>query len=247
MLRSNNIIVTGANRGIGKAIVEECSRNHANVWACMRSVSNETENWVKQLHEENGVFVKPVTVDLSDEESIKMAGTVILGDKLSVDGIVNNAGVAGKKELFSMTQMSDVRMTFETNFFGPMYFTQRFLKKLIRQKKGSIVNISSVASIDGEPGQFGYVSSKAAVNGATKKLAGELGRFGIRVNAVAPGITDTDMVSEMEDDLKNNTLSRTALHRIAKPEEIAQLCVYLLSDQSEFVTGQIIRIDGGSI
>ncbi|MBQ9234157.1 MAG: SDR family oxidoreductase [Lachnospiraceae bacterium] len=247
MLTNKNIVVTGANRGIGKAITEECVRNNANVWACMRTVSPETKDWIEKLEKEKDVFIKPVIIDFEDEESIKSAGSSIIGEKLTIDGIVNNAGVIGNKSLFSMTEMSDIKKTFQVNFFGPMYFTQRFIKKFIRQKYGSIVNISSIASIDGDPGQFGYVSSKAAINGATKKLANELGQFGVRVNAVAPGMTDTEMVSNMENSLMEDTLKRTALGRLAKPCEIAKLCVFLLSEQSDFVTGQVIRIDGGSI
>lgn len=247
MLKGKNIIVTGANRGIGKSIVEECSVNHANVWACMRSVSDETRQWIEKLQNENNVFVKPVIIDFENDNSIKEAGSIILGDKIDISGIVNNAGVTGSKSLFSMTEMEDIRKTFEINFFGPTYFTQRFIKRLIRQKKCSIVNISSIASFDGEPGQFGYVSSKAAINGATRKLSSELGQFGIRVNAIAPGMTETSMSESIDERLKEETLNRTALKRLAKPEEIARLCTYLLSDQSEYVTGQIIRIDGGSI
>ena len=247
MLREKNIIVTGANRGIGKAIVEECVRNHANVWACMRAISEETKEWIKFLKNENGIIIKPVVLDFENEESIKKAGSLILGEKTEISGIVNNAGITGSSALFSMTAMEDVRKTFDVNFFGPMYFTQRFMKRLIRQKKCSIVNISSIASFDGDPGQFAYVSSKAAINGATKKLASELGQFGIRVNAIAPGITETSMSDKIDGKLKAETLNRTALKRIGKPEEVAKLCVYLLSDQSEYVTGQIMRIDGGSI
>lgn len=247
MIRGKNIIVTGANRGIGKAITEECVMNRANVWACMRTVTSDTEQWIKKLQNEFDIFVKCVEVDFENDDSIKKAGSIILEEKLPIDGIVNNAGITGSRSLFSMTEISDIKNTFQTNFFGPMFFTQRFLKRMIKSKQGSIVNISSIASFDGEPGQFGYVSSKAAVNGATRKLASELGQFGIRVNAIAPGITDTAMAGEMSDDLKNETLMRTALKRLCKPDEIAKLCVYLLSDQSEFITGQIIRIDGGSI
>lgn len=247
MLRNKNIVVTGANRGIGRAVVEECIKYHANIWACMRMPTSETDEWIHQLQERFDGFIKPITLDLLNEDSIKEAGTAILGDKLPIDGIVNNAGITGSTKLFSMTEIDDIKKTFQINFFGPMYFTQRLIRRMIRSKKGSIVNISSIASIDGEPGQFGYVSSKAAINGATKKLANELGQFGLRVNAVAPGMTDTSMIERMSDNLMEKTLERTSLHRLAKPDEIAKLCVFLLSDQSEFVTGQVIRIDGGSV
>lgn len=247
MLAGKNIVVTGAGRGIGKSIVEECIKNHANVWACVRKHSSDMEEWINRLCRENTGFVKPIIVDFLSEESIKEAGSMILNDKLTINGIVNNAGIIDSGGLFSMTSMTDVRKTFEVNFFGPIYFTQRLIKRLIHQKKGAIVNISSIAAIDGEPGQFGYVSSKAAVNGATKKLASELGQFGIRVNAIAPGVTDTSMADAMASNLKESTISRVALKRMAEPEEVAKMCVFLLSDESSFVTGQIIRVDGGML
>jgi 3-oxoacyl-[acyl-carrier protein] reductase len=128
-----------------------------------------------------------------------------------------------------------------------MFFTQRLLKKMIRQRKGSIVNISSVAALDGEPAQFAYVSSKAAVIGATKKLSSELGRVGIRVNAVAPGMIATDMGQQIRDEKKDEMLIGTAIKRLGTPEEIANMVVYLLSERATYMTGQIIRIDGGKI
>ncbi|WP_031557938.1 SDR family NAD(P)-dependent oxidoreductase [Lachnospira multipara] len=245
MLKNKNIVITGATGGIGRAIVNECAKNHANVWALLRKVDDDTKMWIEELKKENNVEIKPVIIDFLDRESIREAASKIIEEKISIDGIVNNAGVVGNIELFSMTRMDDIKETFEINFFGPMEFTQRLLKRLMRQKKGSIVNISSIASLDGEPGQFAYVSSKAAINGATKKLSNELAPFNIRVNAIAPGMVDTNMLSNMTEELKMDMLNKLAIKRLAKPEEIGKLCTFLLSDNSEFITGQIIRIDGG--
>jgi 3-oxoacyl-[acyl-carrier protein] reductase len=146
-----------------------------------------------------------------------------------------------------MTSLNDMRSTFEVNFFGPMFFTQRLLKNMLRQKRGSIVNMASVAAIDGEPAQFAYVSSKAAMVGATKKLSSELGNVGIRVNAVAPGMIDTDMGEQIENEKKAEMLIGTAIKRLGTTEEVADMVVYLLSDKASYVTGQVIRIDGGKI
>lgn len=245
MLKNKNIVITGATGGIGRAIVNECAKNHANVWALLRKVDDDTKMWIEELKIQNNVEIKPVIIDFLDRESIREAASKIIEEKISIDGIVNNAGVVGNIELFSMTRMDDIKETFEINFFGPMEFTQRLLKRLMRQKKGSIVNISSIASLDGEPGQFAYVSSKAAINGATKKLSNELAPFNIRVNAIAPGMVDTNMLSNMTEELKKDMLNKLAIKRLAKPEEIGKLCTFLLSDNSEFITGQIIRIDGG--
>ena len=163
-----------------------------------------------------------------------------------MSGIVNNAGITGSKKLFSMTSMQEIKDVFEVNFFGPMLFTQSLIRNMMKQGQASIVNISSMAAIDGEPAQFGYVSSKAALIGATKKLSSELAGYGVRVNAIAPGVTDTSMINEMSDNVMEETLRRVALHRLGRPEEIADAVVYLLSDHSSYVTGQVLRIDGGA-
>lgn len=247
MLTGKSIIVTGSNRGIGKAIVEECAKNHADVLACMRQVTDENVLSAKEISKKYGVTINAIELDLSDEASIKTAVTEILCKNTRIDGVVNNAGVTGKNQLFPMTPMEEIRETFEVNFFGPILFLQRLLRKMIRQRSGSIVNVASIAAIDGEPAQLEYVSSKAAMIGATRKLASELGQFGIRANAVAPGITDTDMVREMNTGLMEKTLGRTIMHRLAKAEEIAKTIVFLLSDQSAFITGQTIRVDGGAL
>lgn len=248
MLKGKNIVVTGANRGIGLAIVERCAQNGANVWACMRSEPDvEVQGLVRRLEIEHHVWIQMVKLDVSDEESIQKAKEAILKEKLPVSGLVNNAGISGENKLFSMTSIKEIRSVFEVNFFGPMHFTQKLVKNMIKQKQGTIVNIASVAAIDGEPAQFGYVSSKAAMIGATKKLAAELANFGIRVNAVAPGVTDTAMIQNMSAEMLEQTLARVMLHRLGKPKEVADAVVYLLSDHSSYMTGQVVRIDGGGL
>ncbi len=245
MLKDKNIVITGSNRGIGFAVLKACIENGANVFACMRSRTEELESKLQNLSEKYGVAIHPVYFDLGEESMIKEGASEILKYKVPISGIVNNAGTIGTKNLFLMTSMEDIRRTFEINFFGHVFLTQRLLKNMIRGKRGSIVKISSAAALDGDPAQFEYVASKAAIIGATKKWANELGGYGIRVNAVAPGVTETDMVSEMKTELLSETIGNTALHRIGQPDEIAKTVVYLLSDYSSYVTGQVMRADGG--
>ena len=197
------------------------------------------------LSQKYNVAVHPIYFDLGQERTIKEGASEILKYKVPISGIVNNAGVIGAKSLFLMTSMEDIRHTFDINFFGHVFLTQRLLKNMIRNKSGSIVNISSAAALDGEPAQFEYVASKAAMIGAVKKWANELGAYGIRANAVAPGVIETDMVSEMKTELLSGTVGNTALHRLGRPDEIAKAVVWLLSDDSGYMTGQVVRIDGG--
>lgn len=245
MLKNKNIVITGSNRGIGFAVLRACIENGANVFACMRSRTEEFEKKLQVLSEEYGVAIHPVYFDLGDESTIKEGASEILKYKVPISGIVNNAGITGTKSLFLMTPMESIRRTFEINFFGHVFLTQRLLKNMIRGKGGSIVNISSAAALDGDPAQFEYVAGKAAMIGATKKWANELGGYGIRINAVAPGVTETDMVSEMKTELLSKTIENTALHRIGQPDEIAKTVVFLLSDYSSYMTGQVMRTDGG--
>lgn len=245
MLKGKNIVITGCNRGIGAAVLTECIENGANVFACMRNRSEEYEQRLEQMAEKADVKIYPIYFDLSDEQEIRGGASQILKYKMPISGIVNNAGIVGAKNLFLMTSMEEIRNTFDVNFFGPVFLTQRLLKNMVRNKTGSIVNICSAAALDGDPAQFEYVSSKAALIGATKKWANELGNYGIRANAVAPGVTETDMAAQMQIQLRDKVLANTALDRMGQPDEIAKIVVFLLSEQSAYMTGQTVRVDGG--
>ena len=247
MLKNKNIVITGCNRGIGMAIMKACAESGANIIACMRKEAEDTVRAMQELSLAYNVEIIPFYCDMSDEAAIKEAAAQILKLKHPIDGMVNNTGITGDNLSFPMTSMNKIREIFQINLFGPMYFTQRMLKNMMRNRKGSIVNIASMAAIDGEPAQMGYVSSKAAVIGETKKLASEMGKVGIRANAIAPGVTDTGMLQQMDEALLEKTLGRTALGRVARPEEIANVAVFLLSDRSSYITGQTIRVDGGVI
>lgn len=247
MLTGKNILVTGANRGIGKAILQKCAENHANVWAVVRKTNSEMLEYWTELEKQYHIWICPIEIDMQDEQSVLEGAKAVLTRKEPVWGIVNNAGITGENRLFAMTTQDELRKVFQVNFFSPMLLTQRLLRNMMKNRQGSIVNIASVAALDGEPAQFAYVTSKASMVGAVKKLSSELAGMGIRVNAVAPGMTDTGMMDQMQDDLKQKSLSSVAMKRLAEPEEIADTVLFLLSENSSFITGQVIRVDGGKI
>lgn len=245
MLKGKTVVITGASRGIGKAILKLFSSNHANVFIMCRSFSEEFLQEIKELESKNEVTITPIECDLSVQDSIKCAVKNINKLEKKIDILINNAGTVADSSLFQMTSLEKMKNVFEVNFWGATLVTQLISRMMVKNSSGSIVFISSVAALDGTPAQYEYACSKAAVIGAVKELSVELGKFGIRVNAVAPGITDTDMAKHIEDGLKEHIIGTTALNRISKPEEIAQAVLFLSSDMSSCITGQILRADCG--
>ncbi len=245
-LENKNVIITGSNRGIGKSTVKKLAQNGANIWACARKQNTEFENYLSDIAKTNNVHISPVYFDLADENSVKEKIHNIVLQKKVIDILINNAGVA-YGGLMQMTPLTKLRETFEINFFSQILMMQLVSKAMIRQKSGCIINIASAGGIETNPGYLAYGSSKAAVIWATQSVAKELGQFGIRVNAIAPGLTETEMGFYKSENERIKTIERTALRRMAKPEEIADAIVYLASDNSSFVTGQILRVDGGRI
>lgn len=245
LLAKKVAVVTGCNKGIGKAILKEFSKNGANIFACVRKIDSEFKSLIENLEKENKNKIIPIEIDLSNEKSIKNASNNILSHKFDVDILVNNAGSI-LTSLFQMTSVKNYKELFEINFFSQIIFTQFILKSMIKKKRGKIVFISSNSGLDGNEGRSAYVSTKAAIIGQAKVLSRELGRYNITVNTVAPGLTNTDM-------MRNNTKSeaikeevkKISLKRIAEPNEIANVTLFLSSYLSDFITGQVIRVDGG--
>lgn len=245
LLDNKTAVITGCRRGIGKATLECFARNGAGVFACVRTVTEDFRACCEQLARENNIFIRPVGFDLASEKEIGRGMREIGAEKIPIDILVNNAGVVPPKRLFQMTPVGEMEGVFGINFFAAMRVTQSISRIMARRKCGSIVNVSSIAALDGDPGQVEYAASKAAILGATRKLALELGASGIRVNAVAPGLTETDMLQGMEAGLQQRILEQTVLKRAAQPHEIADVILFLASDLSSYLTGQILRVDGG--
>lgn len=244
ILENKTIFITGTARGIGKSMVEACAAHGADIIAHARKENAEHRAFCESTADINGVKIIPSYFDLTDQDAIKAAFKEICALKIPVDGLVNNAGIGGNT-LFQMTRMEELREIFEADFFGPYYLTQCVVKLMLRQKRGSIVNISSTSALDGNSGKTAYGSAKAALLTMTKCIAEELGSGGIRANVICPGVTETEMIKEMPEYIIDIEREATFLGSLAKPNDIANTAVFLLSDLSAYITGQAIRVDGG--
>lgn len=238
------VIITGSNRGIGKAMVEAFAASGANIWACARKSTPEFEAWLKETAEKTGVWIKPVYFELTDNDAINAGVQSIIDDGHPIDVLVNNAGIS-TVGLLSMSKVEDIENLFAVNYFAMLRIIQKVSKRMARQKKGVIINMGSNAGIAPQPGKIAYGSSKAAVMMMTKCLAKELGPMGIRVNAIAPGPIETEMIHQYKDDVLKNLASETALRRLGTTEEIAKVAVFLASEQASYINGEIIKVDGG--
>lgn len=246
LLTGKNVIITGAARGIGRTVLELFVRSGANVWACARRPDTGFEEEIKTLADAHGVWIEPVYFDLSDEAAVKEGIQRIIREKKQTDVLVNNAGIAYGGS-FTMTSMSKLREIFEINYFAQIQIMQLVLRNMMKQKSGCIINMASVGGIETAPGYLAYGSSKAALIYATKTASHEVGQYGIRVNAIAPGLVETEMGSYKSDNEIEKILERSSLHRKASPEEIANCALFLASDRSSFITGQTLIADGGRI
>jgi len=245
LLKGKTAIVTGCNKGIGKKILEVFSANGATVFACVRNIDEEFKSFLNELKKNFNNQIIPIEFDLNDEKKIKEAANSILASNKSIDILVNNAASI-QTSIFQMTPIKKLKELFEINFFSQTIFTQYILKSMIKNKKGSIVYISSSSALDGNEGRSAYSSSKAALISHAKVLSRELGIHNIRVNSIAPGLTNTDMMkNNHQEKIINDMVSRISLRRIANPEEIANVVLLLSSDLTSYITGQVIRVDGG--
>ncbi|MDR1291755.1 MAG: SDR family oxidoreductase [Planctomycetaceae bacterium] len=244
LLKGKNAIVTGCNRGIGRAIVKVFAENGANVWAHARKPDDGFEEFTTELAREQNVVIKPIYFDFASADQIKGGVKTIMSEKIPIDVLVNNAGVVPANSLFAMTPMEQIKDIFEINFFAQLLLTQLVSRTMSRQKSGRIVFVSSVSGLDGYD-QVEYSSSKSAIICATKKLANELGASGIAVNAIAPGMTNTDMIKRVKSEVLDDFVRRTAFKRLAEPREVANAVLFLASDLASFITGQVLRVDGG--
>lgn len=243
MLKGKSAIITGGVRGIGRAIAENYCKNGADVLLCYRSNDEAAEKTAKEL-EAYGTRVELLKGDVADPEFAKEAAAKAKELFGKVDILVNNAGITKDKLLMRMTE-EDFDSVVDTNLKGSFYFLKAVSALMVKQKAGSIINLSSIVGVKGNPGQVNYCSSKAGVIGMTMSAAKELGRRNVRVNAIAPGFIATDMTDALTDEQKGKMTEVISLGRMGQPEDIANVALFLASDLSAYVTAQTICVDGG--
>lgn len=244
------VIITGTNRGIGNAILRRFAREEdVFILAHARKASEKFDDELKAIKNraDTTVRIEPFYCDLADKEEIKTAFTNLLKQHKKVDVLVNNAGVVMPSKSFLMMDENTLRTSFEINFFAQVQITQMVCRAMIRNKGGAIINMASVAAFSGVEGQFEYTASKAAIVGMTRRLSNELAPYHIRVNAVAPGMINTDMIMQMDDQMRTDLLTRVIAHRLGEPDEIASTVYFLASNEASFINGQSLLVNGGGI
>lgn len=246
MLAGKTAVVTGANRGIGYAIVQKLLAQGADVFAVVRKKDRfiESDEYRSLVEVYPARTITVFEADFSKEEEVKVCAKSILAEKKDLDILVNVVGMVTESSMYNLTKMETVHDCFQVNFFSPLLFTQSISKRMVKRRYGKIVFISSIAPDVGGT-SLEYAASKGAVNAAVKRLAIEYGNFGIDVNAVAPGPTDTDMLHSQPKHIAEYGYNRTVKKRLAMPEEIANVVLFLMSDMSSYMTGQIVTVNGG--
>ena len=245
-MTNKTVLITGATGGIGEALSREFAASGYNIILHYNSNEQKADELKKELKETYKVNVCTVQADLADPEKAKELGRTaryIMGD---VDILINNAGMA-YQQLFQLCDNQKVSELFNINIMSAMELTKELLPFMINNKWGRIINISSMWGVTGASCEVHYSASKSALTGFTKALAKEVGPSGITVNCVSPGFIDTAMNAHLDEDSVKEIVDSTPIPRAGKGEDVAYLCSFLASDKAEFITGQVIGVDGGYI
>lgn len=243
MLKGKTAVVTGGSRGIGKAVCLKLASLGADIafsYAGNETAARETENAIKEL----GVKVLAMRADVSVSEEVDAFFTKVSEDFGHIDILVNNAGIT-KDGLAVRMKEDDFDRVVETNLKGAFLCCKAAARPMMKQRSGRIISLASVVALRGNAGQANYCASKAGIIGLTKSLAKELGGRGITVNAIAPGFIETDMTAVLSEENRTAMLSTIPLARAGRPEDVAEAIAFLAGDGAAYITGQVLRVDGG--
>ncbi|MFV0531292.1 MAG: 3-oxoacyl-[acyl-carrier-protein] reductase [Flavobacteriales bacterium] len=243
LLQGKNVIITGATRGIGKGIAEIFVKQGANVAFTFAS-SVEKAKIVEQELSKHGTKVMGCQSDASDFEAAQELVNTILEEFGSIDILINNAGIT-KDNLLMRMKKEDWDQVIKINLDSVFNMTKAVLRPMLKQRKGSIINMASVVGVKGNAGQANYSASKAGIIGFSKSVAQELGSRNIRCNVVAPGFIETEMTEALAANVKEEWIENIPLKRGGTPEDIANACVFYASDMSAYVTGNVMHVNGG--
>ena len=238
-------VVTGAGRGIGHAIAVRLAKEGARIASVSRSEAN-AQRTAEEINNNHPDAAKAYAVDVADHAAVQQIGARILKEFGRVDILINNAGVT-RDGLSMRMSIEDWETVIDTNLKGAFSFIQAFMRSMIKQRSGRIINISSIAGLTGNAGQANYAASKAGLIGLTKTLARELASRGITVNAVAPGFIVTDMTDVLSDQIKEAILPRIPLGKFGEGEDIAAAVAFLAAPEAKYITGQVLTVDGGMV
>src|SRR5437773_2367374 len=238
-------VVTGAGRGIGRAIALRFASEGARV-ACVSRTEENAKNTADEINGLRSESAKAYAVDVADHAAVQKIGARILEDFGRADILVNNAGVT-RDALAMRMSLEDWDSVINTNLRGAFSFTQALVRAMTKRRSGRIINISSVIGLMGNAGQTNYAASKVGLIGLTKSLARELASRYITVNAVAPGLIETDMTGVLSDEIRQAILQKIPLGKLGQPDDIAAAVAYLASAEASYITGQVLTVDGGMV
>ena len=245
LLKGKNVIITGGSRGIGRGIAEKFAEQGANIAFTCIKMSDSSIELAKNL-EKIGVKAKAYESDAADFDAATKLAEDVLNDFGSIDVLVNNAGITKDNLLMRMSE-EDFNDVMKINMNSVFNNTKAVLRQMLKQRSGSIINLSSVVGVKGNAGQSNYSSSKAGIIGFTKSVALELGSRNIRCNAIAPGFIETEMTKALSNDQVNDWAESIPLKRTGQVEDIANTSLFLASDMSSYITGQVINVCGGML